>query len=103
MFFILFLLVQGATGGHAAGQAFDAGLFEVRDAGNVGTNHSHRIRRVHKEAMFTQHHVSVLNGKPEVSVTVHHVRHDVKKSAGFLLAKYDILLRLKYAVLIRLY
>lgn len=66
-----FLLVQGSTGRHATGQSFDAGLLEVWDAFDVGSNDSHRVRGVHKEAMFTQHHVAILkrgqkDGNPEL-------------------------------------
>jgi len=54
------LLVQGSAGGHAAGQPFDAGPLEVRDAAGVGGDDGHRVRGVHEEAAFTQHHVTVL-------------------------------------------
>lgn len=57
---VMLLLVQGSTGRHTAGQSFDSSLLEVRDAGNVGSNDSHRVWRVHEKAVFTQNHVAVL-------------------------------------------
>ncbi len=54
------LLVKGSTGGHATGQSFDTSLLEVRDAGDVGGDDSHGVWGVHEEAVFTQHHVTVL-------------------------------------------
>lgn len=40
---VWFLLVQGSTRGHTAGQSFDTSLLEVRDAGNVGSDDSHGV------------------------------------------------------------
>lgn len=57
---VLFVLVQGSTGRHTAGQSFNSSPLEVRDAGNVGGNDGHRVRRVHEKAVFTQNHVTVL-------------------------------------------
>lgn len=57
---VWFLLVQGSTGRHTAGQSFDSSLLEVRDAGNVGSDDSHWVWGVHEKAVFTQNHVTVL-------------------------------------------
>lgn len=54
------LPVQGPTGGHAPGKASDPGLLEIRNAEDVGSNDSHGVRRVHKEPMLAQNHVSIL-------------------------------------------
>ena len=54
------LPVQGATGGHAACEATDPSLLEVRNAEDVGSDDSHRVWRVHEEPVLAQNHVPVL-------------------------------------------
>ena len=68
------LPVQGTTGGHAACEATDPGLLEVRNAEDVGSNDSHRVRRVHEEPVLAQNHVPILwkkgNSKRDLLIKV---------------------------------
>lgn len=70
----LVLLVKGPAGGHAACQTFNTSFLEVWDAGDVGTNHCYRVRRVHEESMLTKNHVTVLKQRAEHKVVIpsHH-------------------------------
>lgn len=55
-----FVPVEGSACGHAPGKAFHALLSEEGDGGEIGGHDSQRVRRVHKEAVFTEDHVPVL-------------------------------------------
>ena len=66
------LPVQSTTCGHAACKATDPGLLEVRNAEDVGSDDSHRVRRVHKEPMHAQNHVLIpitIKGSPEIMLS----------------------------------
>lgn len=53
--------VQSRAGGHAAGEATDAHLPEVGNAGQVGSHHCQWVWWVYEETILTKDHTAILH------------------------------------------
>lgn len=64
--------VQSTTCGNASCKVTDPDLMEIWNAEDVGSDDSHRVRRVHKEPMHAQNHVLIpitIKGSPEIMLS----------------------------------
>jgi len=54
------LPVDCCAGRHTSSIAFNAGFLEVRDAFQMSSQHSKRVRRGHEKCFMAQNHVAIL-------------------------------------------
>lgn len=58
--------------GPAVSKATDPGLLEIWDAEDVGSDNGHRVRRVHKEPVLAQNHITIritIKGSPGIMLS----------------------------------
>lgn len=54
------LPIQCSTRGHASSKSSNTSLLEIWNSEDVRSNHSHRVRWVYKESMFSKDHIPIL-------------------------------------------